>query len=87
MAKTKTRITFNKKFAKPILKTLGYKIDRGGYITKNGKRISSVSNMPIKVSEFGGIMKVKGKLYYLKNSIYDIALFNEIVKGQRKKID
>jgi hypothetical protein len=75
-----TRITFNKRFVKLILKTLGYKIDKSGYITEKGRKILSVSNKPIKVSEFGGIIKVKGKLYYLKNNIYDIALLSEMTK-------
>ena len=59
-------MTVDKEFVEPLLKVLGYKIDRNGYITMKGKRILSVSNKPIKVSEFEGILSTKSRIYYLK---------------------
>ena len=52
-------ITFDKSASKFILKALGCKIDKQGYITRRGKRVKTVSNETIKLSEFGGVVKAK----------------------------
>ena len=68
-----TKITFDKSASKFILEALGCKIDKQGYITRRGKRVKTISNETIKVSEFGGVVKAKNNRWiYVKNNIFDI---------------
>ena len=70
-------ILFDKNSTKKILTELGYKTDKDGYVTLKGKRILSISNEPIHITEFGGMAKIKGKTYYVKRSFHDLLLLNE----------
>jgi len=68
-----TKITFDKSASRFILEVLGCKIDKQGYITRRGKRVKSISNETIKLSEFGGIVKAKNNRWiYVKNDIFDL---------------
>jgi hypothetical protein len=77
---TTTSIIFDKKFSKEILLAFGYKIDKNGYITKNGKRILSLSKNPIRLSEFGGIIRVQGKKFFIRQRLQDLILLTELIK-------
>ncbi|MEM0201856.1 MAG: hypothetical protein QXR73_01630 [Candidatus Micrarchaeaceae archaeon] len=68
-----TKITFEKSASKFILEALGCKIDKQGYITRRGKRVKSISNETIKLSQFGGIAKAKNNRWiYVKDDIVDL---------------
>ena len=70
-------VLFDEGFSKQILIKLGYKIDKEGYITEKGKRILSISNEPILLTEFGGMARIKGKIFYIKRSFHDLLLLYE----------
>jgi hypothetical protein len=75
-------ITFDKSATKFILEALGCKIDKQDYITRNGKRVKSISNEPIKLSEFGGVAKAKNnKWIFVKNDITELIKFVEMQKA------
>ena len=68
-----TRIIFDKSMSRFILEALGCKIDKQGYITKRGKRVKTISNETIKLSDFGGVVKAKNnRMIYVKNNIFDL---------------
>jgi hypothetical protein len=73
-------LVFDRKFARQIILAFGYKIDKESYITKNGKRILSISKNPIRLSEFGGIIRIKGKIYFVRWRFQDLILLNELIK-------
>lgn len=73
-------LVFDRKFSRQIILAFGYKIDKEGYITKNGKRILSISKNPIRLSEFGGIIRIKGKIYFVRWRFQDLILLNELIK-------
>ena len=69
----KPSITFDKIGSKYILEALECKIDKTGYITRGGKRVKTISDELIKVSEFGGVVKSKAnKLIFVKNNVFDM---------------
>jgi hypothetical protein len=72
-------ITFDKSATKFILEALGCRIDKQGYITRRGKRVKSISDEIIKLSEFGGVAKAKNnKWIFVKNDIFDLIQFVEM---------
>ncbi len=76
MIKMATRITFDKSASRFILEALGCKIDKQGYITKRGKRVRTISNETIKLSEFGGVAKAKNNRWiFVKDNLFDLLQF------------
>ncbi len=68
-----TRIIFDKSASRLILEALGCKINKQGYITRRGKKVKTISNETIKLSEFGGVVKAKNNRWiYVKDDIFDL---------------
>ena len=66
-------ITFDKDSAKWILSAFGFCIDKENYITKNKKRVKTITGKTCKLSEFGGLMKGKNnRPVIIKNNIEEL---------------
>ena len=81
-------ITFNKDnaewiLAAWILAAFGYSTDKENYITKNKKRVKTISGKTCKLSEFGGLIKDKNnKSIIVKNNVeelLELAKLNQVV--------
>lgn len=71
-AKKLNMIVANKQALKFMLKGLNCKVDKHGYITKNGIRVRTISNEEIKFSELGGIVIRRSNTLFVKNDLSDL---------------
>jgi len=66
-------ITFSYDNAEWILSAFGYSIDKENYITKNKKRVKTITGKTCKLSEFGGLTKGKNnRPVIIKNNIEEL---------------
>ena len=76
-------ITFSYDNAEWILAAFGYSTDKENYITKNKKRVKTISGKTCKLSEFGGLIKDKNnKSIIVKNNVeelLELAKLNQVV--------